>query len=149
MGDDVFVTRRANVCLAGGSLTCMLGITKEFNDLDLFIEYDEMTFQSMAYMKFYVNGPNFLYVWVSNYIDDDSYNMSNNLIHLNPLTNQMSTLFETPNPNIIFRNQNNILIKIVSVLHLNPNIPIVQHWKNKYKQSNCSHLPQIIFYKSA
>lgn len=62
LGDTVLITRRANVCLAGGSLACMLGITKEFNVMDLFIEYDEMTYEFMAFMKYYGNGPNFRYV---------------------------------------------------------------------------------------
>lgn len=142
---EVIKPRRANAFLAGGSVSYMLGHTNDFNDLDIYIEFDHEVF---SYIRFLTaktttiqnpSTPAQNRLWVTNehdYDNDDGEERK----HKIPKNKNM--IYTPPDTKIIFQNQHSSMVEIHSVYNLNPNLTIVKHWQAKYK-----HLPQIIFIK--
>lgn len=52
---EVLWPRRAKAFLGGSSLSYMLGLTTDFNNLDIFIEYDAEVFAFIAFMIIYIH----------------------------------------------------------------------------------------------
>lgn len=141
--DEVILPRRANAFLAGGSVSYMLGLTTQFNDLDIYIEYDPNVFAYLTLMSVIVTNNDGSRdrerIWVS---QDEYYDESNDFNKSKIQTNKNS-LFTLPDPKIIFQNRYPKMVEIHSVYKLNPNLAIVKHFQKKYE-----HLPQIIFIQS-
>lgn len=152
--NEVISPRRANIFLAGGSVSYMIGLTNEFNDLDLYIEYDLEVFTYITCMTINTTTIESPFttikarLWVIeneyNYDDSDSDSDDNISVLKHKIPKNKNIIsYAPPDPKIIFQNKNSSLIQIHSVYNLNPKLSIVKHWQMKYK-----HLPQIIFIKN-
>lgn len=142
--EEVILPHRANVFLAGGSVSYMLDLTNDFNDLDIYIEYEPAVFTYLTRMTIIIttiDAPNTLTrenIWVNERDYADNNEEPKRKI---PIVKR--EIYTPPDPKIIFQNRFSRMVKIHSVYNLNPKLAIVRHLQAKY-----NHLPQIIFIKS-
>lgn len=133
--EEVILPRRANAFLAGGCLSFMLGLTTQFNDLDIFIEYDPEVFTFITFMGIIVTSDDGSRTRERIWVPQDDYDHDHFV--------QKCNSDDYSDPKIVFQNRKLRTVKIRSVYQLNPKLKIVEHWQKKY-----AHLPQIIFIDS-
>ena len=145
---EVLWPRRAKAFLGGGCLSYMLGLCKDFSNLDIFIEYDAEVFAFIAFMDIPSKTINInnqsqrnSRIWVKHRENDDE--ISHMQQNSNVPNSKNSSFYSLPNPKIIFQNRNSKIVEIYEIYKLNPQLSIVKHWLKKYK-----HLPRVIFYKT-
>lgn len=132
--NDVQIKRRATTFVSGGFLAYVLGLTNDYNDIDIYIEYDQRVFE-----------------WVQALYDDSISDRFERCIWLQQDTYVTTSKIQTNDEEklwdglVLFRNYAHTLVHIRYVFSLNGVHPTVQHWKSKYGNT---HLPQIIFYES-
>lgn len=147
---EVRVQRRVTAFISGGFLSYALGLTSDYNGIDIFIEYNHEVYAwiTQAYDSTVdCNVPRrarTLYgrnIWLRKSTHHPIFDSNHYMFNSSD-----ENVHKPWDPRIIFRNHKNVLAKIDSIYELNRTHPIVQHWLSKYGSKN---LPQIIFYRTS
>lgn len=140
---EILCPRRIEAFLSGGYLANALDLTNDSDDIDIYCRHSNelVAFFSQMIDKS-IDKKSDRRIWASVPIEKymkSSVNIKKK-IGLHSLTGK-----DVFNPSIIFENHKHILTSLEAVYTLNPDLPIVRHWKQKYG----NHLSQIIVYDTS
>lgn len=134
----VKIQRQATAFLGGGFLAYLLGLTNDYDGIDIYIKFHYRSFQWFLFALDNTMPGTLLdrSIWIQHPIYIPTAVTPANYRGKNKLWDGSA----------IFRNLKQALVKIHSVFKLNESHQIVKHWKLKYGVKN---LPYIIFYETS
>lgn len=142
----MMASRRTNSCLLGGCASYALGEVTRFNYLNIGIEYDSTLYDFFIRQFVTLNDGKEVRVWLTNaykkVMGCDIRNFTYNGKIFEPSNKHRPDFYVVPDPINFFENRKFTALRIDTIFTLNPDIPIVQHWKIKY-----NHLPRIILFR--
>lgn len=122
---------RVNAFLSGGFLAYILGLTNNYNDIDIYIEYNSKIVKWISQLNDVTRPRGERRIWIQ----------SQDILRYDP--NGPENIDSLWDGSFLFRNCKQVWVHTRDVYKLNESNPMVQHWMLKYGGKN---LPRIILY---